>query len=166
MKPEELRIGNFVTIKLIHKDQQGTITALGKRYTTTFSTRNTHRASLNGDWVTYVTGHHANYKTEKNRAGLEAMMIYVEPIPLTASWLEKFGFVKNISDGIWWINKHKYQQITIIPPNNEDGFFSPAVRDNHQGAFGLYGIKYVHQLQNLFYALTGDELEMKENAKV
>jgi hypothetical protein len=71
---------------------------------------------------------------------------FAQPIPLTEQWLESFGFVNKIlkaehNDIIWY--------------------------DDHIGIKGMLGIikpkeiKHVHQLQNLYFAITGKELDKK-----
>ena len=82
----------------------------------------------------------------------------IEPIPLTEEWLLKFGFEK---DGY---NCEKpfffYFEKNGIRINNYYGYFL----DNPNERVGkrLF-IKHVHQLQNLYFALTGEELTIKEN---
>ncbi len=83
----------------------------------------------------------------------------IHPIPLTEEWLLKFGFEKLlIGDGNeylidvnglgWSINiKSKYVGFDYL--------------ENTEIAKCLY----VHQLQNLYFALTGEELQLKELAK-
>lgn len=72
------------------------------------------------------------------------------PIPLTTEWLTKFGFEKN--NGIW--SKQSLQVYQQLPLRlfwyNEDFVVE------------LKSILYVHQLQNLYFALTGEELTIKE----
>jgi len=77
---------------------------------------------------------------------------FYEPIPITEEWLFKFGFV----DG------HKceeYHNFIILDP-----FFIVAYKKNnyHLHVYGKFNIeiKYIHQLQNLYFALTGKELEL------
>jgi hypothetical protein len=79
------------------------------------------------------------------------------PIPLTEEWLLKFGFE---------INRQTKEENNIWRCYSEEGFFeveqigsSFFLDDNH-----CYGTKinYVHQLQNLYFALTGEELVVKE----
>ena len=78
----------------------------------------------------------------------------VEPIPLTKEWLLKFGFKY----------KEMYYESEYLTALNDcfivvervTGFFYVDAPNNE--------IKYVHQLQNLYFALTGEELEIKENA--
>jgi hypothetical protein len=74
-----------------------------------------------------------------------------EGMPLTEEWLLKFGFEKinHIHGYSFW--SHKKTKISIY--------------DNKTEWMGYYvdnNCKYVHQLQNLFFALTGKELELKK----
>lgn len=71
---------------------------------------------------------------------------YWQPIELTEEWLVKFGFEK---DGSFTLNKLK-----LINCNNN--YFIPFF--NHSKS--LNDVKYVHQLQNLYFALTGEELTL------
>jgi hypothetical protein len=66
-------------------------------------------------------------------------------IPLTEEWLKKFGF-----DG-WDIGNY-----TMILTNGNFFEFGNIIAQN---------IKYVHQLQNLYFALTNEELTIIENDK-
>jgi len=75
-----------------------------------------------------------------------------KPIPLTEEWLIKFGFednqkVKGVKyiDGVIAIDCIRYGKGWCLA-NDE---YHP-------------NIKYVHQLQNLYFALTGEELTIKE----
>jgi hypothetical protein len=71
-----------------------------------------------------------------------------EPIPLTEEWLLKFGFEKYEFDHKE--NQYRYQVRLIV------------IRD---GKFVDYGssvlLEHIHQLQNFFFALTGEELTFK-----
>jgi len=76
-----------------------------------------------------------------------------EPIPLTEEWLLKFGFIctrDKKKDGRF--NISVYEKDTYLIQDN--GLFeyseTPIASD----------ILYVHQLQNLMFALTGEELEI------
>ena len=74
----------------------------------------------------------------------------LEPIPLTEEWLFKFGFDNKY-------NKGKFTIIPIGKLNYEQGrtYFNSWTILNHQP-------KYVHQLQNLYFALTSEELTLKQ----
>lgn len=75
----------------------------------------------------------------------------VEPIPLTDEWLEKFGFNK-------FPNQNKYDM---------DKFWACKLSNGNEWHFEDLEciVKYVHQLQNLYFALTGEELIIKEESK-
>jgi hypothetical protein len=70
----------------------------------------------------------------------------LKPIPLTEEWLLKFGFE------IGWIISHKETYFNLNK-NGKDYFYSPDQHHNSSEA-----IQNVHQLQNLYYALTNKEL--------
>ena len=75
------------------------------------------------------------------------------PIPLTEEWLVRFGFQKaKVTD---CYGGH-------ISPISDKNNFAIRIKNNgwHNG-FSYSETKYVHQLQNLFYALTGEELTVK-----
>lgn len=80
-----------------------------------------------------------------------------EPIPLTEEWLLKFGFKLNMN----WFNWN------AAIGENEIGDFKLALR--YTDDFGWFyqsrctPLKYVHQLQNLYFAITGEELIYKDN---
>ncbi len=74
----------------------------------------------------------------------------VTPIPLTEEWLLKFG-LNEFVEGFW--------QITI----GVDKFCINKEGAGYKLSFMNYGIiKHVHQLQNLYFALTGEELTIKD----
>lgn len=72
-----------------------------------------------------------------------------KPIPLTEEWLLKFRFEK---DGGIFHNE-------IVLYENTKRFSYNANYFEHDN---LIDIKYVHQLQNLYFALTGEELTVKK----
>lgn len=75
------------------------------------------------------------------------------PVKLTEEWLLKFGFEKklNCSNMIYYILAGKCLLEYNLTHNIAD-----IVRKVHLDLF--IDIKYVHQLQNLYFALTGEEL--------
>jgi hypothetical protein len=75
----------------------------------------------------------------------------IEPIPLTEEWLIKFGFNKVCS---------MYIRISDI---NEMEFFDNIITFKDWFCKLEKKIQYVHQLQNLYFALTGEELKLLEN---
>ncbi len=87
------------------------------------------------------------------------------PIPLTPEWLERCGGIKNIGTPFYCIDMpSNIGQIHINPGNgmiwlkhhrNEHTSLNP-----YSGNAGYY----LHNLQNLYFALTGEELTIKELA--
>lgn len=88
---------------------------------------------------------------------IDYVSIYCDPIPITPEILEKCGFVvryvdsENINSWIEWgtnviLNQYK----------NDNSYFYlyPALW------YPTQHIKYLHQLQNLYFALTGQELKI------
>jgi hypothetical protein len=92
-----------------------------------------------------------NFKREKEVTDIdhvsfiEDFMKLYDPIPLTEEWLLKFGFK---------IDKQHECDFASI------GVFTISFRDNF--FYDYTNLKYVHQLQNLYFALTGEELTIKE----
>ena len=77
----------------------------------------------------------------------------LNPIPLTEEWLERFGFEKD--DGIW---EHEESMWSCEIIGDDDSFnFKKLGLD-----ILCPNIFYVHQLQNLYYALTGEELNQNK----
>jgi hypothetical protein len=74
-----------------------------------------------------------------------------EPIPLTEEWLLKFGAksteLSPAKNGIW-----------ITSEIDNQGCW---VSISHGVGVVVVNILYVHQLQNLYFVLTGNELEIK-----
>lgn len=91
---------------------------------------------------------------------------WVKPIPLTEEWLLKFGFViRNKHYSLNYGGESMRYAFFDIPRNKfilyfhgKYGFNCEEGRKN-----GDYCIIYVHQLQNLYFALTGEELKLKDH---
>jgi hypothetical protein len=76
------------------------------------------------------------------------------PIPLTKEWLLKFGFEKQIDDYYYFYGYYASFDADLPMWFGQEGCCQKeTIKEN---------IKYVHQLQNLYFALTGDELIIKE----
>ena len=75
-----------------------------------------------------------------------------EPIPLTKEWLLKFGF-----------NANRYNDEFELYPLMFDCEYTDHGEWNisYDGHPLSTEVKYVHQLQNLYFALTGEELTLK-----
>lgn len=86
-------------------------------------------------------------------------------VPLTEEWLLKFGFENEIIEEIetkLWCNQINLHQ-EYWSNKAHDGFsFATATESDHVTFKSGYSIKHVHQLQNLYFALTGKELEIAQ----
>lgn len=81
---------------------------------------------------------------------IESKNFHFKPIPLTEEWLLKFGLKKTeYKSQIIYDSGLQNSTYIIIDENNSSYFM--------WGAY-LTSIKYVHELQNLYFALTGSEL--------
>jgi hypothetical protein len=92
---------------------------------------------------------------------------YIKPIPLTVGWLLKFGFEKAENDYRIQIQKDDgkgntdYWIWVSTGINNETNKFNVLLVSQEGDWFNSKN-KYVHQLQNLYFGLTGDELKIKK----
>jgi hypothetical protein len=77
-----------------------------------------------------------------------------KPIPLTEEWLLKFGFEKMSSN---------YERGWLLLWGNlKTGTIDFVINEPHSSKRHITALKYVHQLQNLYFALTGEELKIKQ----
>jgi hypothetical protein len=78
-------------------------------------------------------------------------------IPINELWLEKAEFKSGLIDD--------YKSLPIgnntFLSSDGDAVWIDKVIDDKTYSVGLSGAKYVHELQNLFFALTGTELDIK-----
>jgi hypothetical protein len=84
---------------------------------------------------------------------LESGLSHIEPIPLTEEWLLKLGLNKI---AIWTFSLHLVGNLELIYYSGEKGW---SIGLKNYSDFS--NLKYVHQLQNLYFALTRKELTIK-----
>ena len=84
-----------------------------------------------------------------------------KPIPLTEEWLIKFGFIKFTTPALptAFIETTRYIYTEQIEPFMDILMWDGQVFRFHNG-HAIENIKYVHQLQNLVFTLTGKELTL------
>lgn len=140
IKANELRCGNMVLYK-------------------PYGNRDGERVTIAG-----ILGMQAYFNKYTNESG---MFHNLQPIPLTEEWLERMGFQKMLQSAdpdygpIEWSKEYpvSYQSgpeyFTLWP--NEGGSNGNFLLDNYSAA----PLKYVHQLQNLYFAVCGEELTIK-----
>ncbi len=138
MKASELRIGNYIN-------------SLGQQ----FNDENQFKG-----WNNYVVK--VDIDVLKN-IFIENKDFKYSPVPLNEEYLLKFGFEKYLS-GFKLAKSIPYTEIKIT----KKGFYTDTELYNYELSYNqsnrsiLYiSIFYIHQLQNLYFALTGEELEIK-----
>ena len=121
MKPQELRVGNYIG----HREY-------GELYCETV-------AWFDADEIHTDEGNDYDWGD-------------VEPVPLTEDWLRDFGFEWK-KDNQWWIPSkgNSFRPELRMIYNETDFYFMVS-------AFYEIRIEHIHQLQNLYFALTGKGL--------
>lgn len=132
MKANELRLGNYVCVK------NGIISIV----------RNIHRSKV---YIEY------NLDCQFTRRH-SFLTKNVEPIPITEDWLIKFGF-ELLEKYIYCLELIKNSSL-LINMKHKSCFIG--IRDSDDYDREIIFPDYVHQLQNIFWCLTGKELILKE----
>lgn len=149
MEAKELRIGNYVNV--IYNDLLGEVFNI---------TRTTVRVFVDNE-------------LEDLKPSLEE----IEPIQLTEEWLIRLGFYKKTKEA--YINGFQY--LLQVDGNHDDIEIEGVDRDGTwfdgigtmkegelvvntlcKGNYVCNAVRHVHQLQNLYYALTNTELTLKD----
>lgn len=125
-----------------------------------------------GNWYTHIGGKsHTDIQINIqlmmkifNGSDLEYSLDDFQDIPLTEEWLVKFGFEKNSTE-----KTHDSWRLEIdIKGGNTNEIVFHITKIEEVEDWGSYVVnnlwaannfEYVHQLQNLFHALTGKEIE-------
>lgn len=154
IQANELRIGNHIKFECdtLHMTTFGRITGIEQHFQYKDGrriTKSTYGASLIDQW--------GNER--------QADVVDIEPIPLTSEILEKAGFeITGIDKSIYTLFLSKLDESEFSRQRID--FFV----DNSHGkvelcrsgvCFKMAPCQYVHQLQNLIHALTGEELNIQ-----
>lgn len=133
---KELRIGNYVDIYYVSD-----ITGAEKRIF-----KNAIVDTIDSKFIKH---NGSSYAYKEN----------IKPIPITEDWLIKFGFEKKTINGsdTWLFNDCIFEII------KNKLSFSLSLADNTGEIVFEKEVSSVHQLQNIFFALTGEELKLKES---
>jgi len=98
---------------------------------------------MDENWLIHALLHYQEFKE-----------VLPKPIPLTEKWLLKFGFV----DGRKRIGNIDYLQFS----ESRRGAYIVSIDIDGANVVWTQIIKYVHQLQNLYFVLVGQELIIKD----
>lgn len=94
-----------------------------------------------------------------NRFDIVYELDKVKPIPLTEEWLLKFGFVYN-----GW--NYDFERFTFHAQgkNSKGEFYNTEfyIKRGKTKCLISFKIEFVHQLQNLYFSLIGEELTLKQ----
>jgi hypothetical protein len=103
--------------------------------------------------VTDILGNGFNVKNEEENTWIEADQF--EGVTLTEEWLLSFGFYKTMS---WTYAIELEGNLKLVYYLGEKGWSI-----GFKSYSDFTNLKYVHQLQNLYFALMGKELIYKNN---
>ena len=88
-----------------------------------------------------------------------------KPIPLTKEWFVKFGFKKPMF-GHGWENGYvelKCPEEIACSPIDDENDKNLYLHSGGEYQLSEVPVKYVHQLQNIFWCLMGEELTLKHD---
>lgn len=128
IKPNELRLGNYVAVKNHGEEVIGKVFAINEN-------------------LISVDGGNNNYDYH-----------LLEPIPLSEEILLKCGFEKEIIPRAFGVHNIYYDKIIAI---HEIETFEWRVYDESDEYAINVELKSIHQLMNLYFSITGKELEVK-----
>jgi len=135
MESKELRIGNFI----------------GNKY----YPNNLYKVEC----VLHSSIHYEDVYPWKGTVGVFALDNAL-PIPLTAEWLQRFGFEFSWMSGRALIQKKIKYDLRFVRPYYKDNLGELEL-DLRNGSTSLNTkVRHVHSLQNLYFALTGEELQL------
>lgn len=144
INPQELRIGNYFNPTVYVKGLRVLSGAIGKVQTLRFDS---------AEWVLY----------DKIPAQVETwtdtLYSEMEPIPLTYEWLERFGFFNPFVGPVCDKITERMDMRFRIHKVGENKFILGHYESSSKP------IEYVHQLQNLYFALVGEELTIQPTAQ-
>lgn len=109
--------------------------------------------------ITHLDGYMLTAHLNGARVGYPYPLTKLKPIPLDETWLERCGLEKGDPDLPF------YNDPWLILPIPKSDLILSWEEERHLRVSHFDGleIKYVHTLQNLYYALCGQELEIKQD---
>lgn len=95
-------------------------------------------------------------------SGNHNLELAAKPIPLTEEWLLKFGGNTD-NENTPYLSLYKYSDLRLYCITVDGEVVGvQKCKSNYMPISNYRHIKYVHQLQNLYFALLGEELTLKE----
>ena len=137
MKAKDLRIGNWIKYESFEDAGYYQVEEICK-----------DSEGFEGYYIKYRNGSFAT-SLEEDEEDKNKM---IQPIPLTEEWLLKFGFEPKGTEPIMFTNgRYNY-----FPSSKYFG------NTRNNGGLIHSNVRHVHQLQNRYFALTGEELKIEE----
>lgn len=159
MNAKELRIANLVNINnpLFHptlKDVVLSVTGISQTI------------GLDGESTYSVSLEHINQDRNRYYETYSQFIEFIEPIPLTEEWLERMGFDKK-GDEEWTyhtkkLHNDKYCELSLIEEYEEDIPDKSKILVCIFPYAEYFKFKFVHQIQNVYFDLTGEELTLNK----
>ncbi len=131
IKPSELRIGNLFFVKPIKEND----------------------FKGHEDFVNGLSDEGVNFYFDDTHSGVKYSKNDIKPILLTKEWLLRFGLMIS-ENGSCWVNN------TFELRKNIDESYTLYAWNKGNNVF-IKHINHIHKLQNLYFALTGEELTIK-----
>ena len=119
-----------------------------------------------GNWITDLDALNNRHQTQVQHLDPDAEHS-AQPILLTEEWLIKFGFKKHSEQKqLFFLDKFRFNlnvfTVKILRACDKAG-----ESQHHECGYpiltDMISCGYVHQLQNLYFALTGEELKLNDS---
>lgn len=124
---------------------------------------------INNYYSQFGNIHQASWNTIKDLESAPEDQLWCKPIPLTEKWHNKFGIKKNWFDSfVYRISEHKTIEFSgdyVFIRDFDKDIESPSMEDNLCTLWNKDIRRrdmYVHEWQNLWFALTGSELTLND----
>lgn len=108
-----------------------------------------------GNWIEIIDSKELCTTVTKSTFDCNVDVFY-KPIPITEEWLLKFGFEKQIYFDGNYVIKNKEGYYNSIKKDDGEWCYNNDISD--ASCYFVKKVKYIHQLQNLYYALNEEEL--------
>lgn len=154
MKTTELRIGNIVTVDnpKYHPQLKSVLLRVVGIQENVIADKIEHCLQLE----------HINKKANTYNQTYSQFMEYIKPVALTEQWLLDFGFKENEYGNMSLFKEFEYLEIMCGRGDFYPSYEQPTEFAHEENrVVSLKQIKYVHQLQNLYFALMQEELILK-----
>jgi hypothetical protein len=104
-----------------------------------------------------VAGIFPHQSAESVRKWAKFKIIDLSPIPLTEEWLLRFGFERNEATEVYPKGYFRHNNIPFEFSENSLFLTTPQGDDKQH----ICEVKFVHKMQNFYFALTEEELTFK-----